>query len=368
MSRIDIAVIGCGGMGWTDIESLSKSQYVSRIVGFEPNEKRRQETEEKFNIEVADNLDRIWSDRSIRIVFITSPGATHRELGIAAMKAGKSVMMEKPLCLNLKEMEDVLEVQRQTGAFFQLGFECRYSRLYVRVKEIIDSGEIGDVKNVNLNYHSSPWEKSESGWKNWKFQKEGSGGLFQEKLCHYIDIVRWWIREPVVRFFCIKAGNTIPYYEVPDNAQCSYQFQSGIVSNINFLMQVAQSGNENLMEDIDIATQVNDGHKLTYVVVGTEGAVETALFNREIRVFYHQGKPGYGAKEHMVRVERWRREEDYTYFHDTVTQNEDIARRVAMGLPPAFELEDAAESMRLSFEMEEAATSGKWAVVERKVR
>lgn len=351
-------------MGWTNIKSLLKSKYVAKIVGFEPNNERKEETRHEFNIEM-DSLDAIWRDPAIRLVFITSPGNTHRELAIAAMWHGKSVMLEKPMGLNLKEMEEILAVQRETGAFFQLGFECRYSKLYQRIKDIIDSGEIGIIKHINFNYHCCPYEYDRTGWRNWKFKKEESGGIFQEKLCHYVDLTRWWIKEPVVSFFATMAPNTIPYYEIPDNVQCTYQFQNGAICHITFMMQVAESGNVNLMDtEIDIADQVNDGHRLTYVIAGTEGAIEAAILNRELRIFHHQGKPGFGGKEHMVRVERWTRKDDYHYFHNTISQNEDIVRRVVCSLPPGLDPEDAAESMRLCFGMEDAITDKVWKVVE----
>lgn len=364
--KINIAIIGCGGMGWTDIETMLDSEYVSSITGFEPNETRAKQTKDKFGIALTQNIDKIWDDKNIKLVYITSPGACHTEQAVAAMQAGKSVMLEKPMGISKRDLEMVLTAQKETGTFLQVGFECRYSKLYKRIKEIINSGEIGELKHVNFNYHMSPYPYSEYSWKNWKFTQKDAGGMFQEKLCHYVDLVRWWVGKPVVRFFSTKASNTIPYYQIPDNMQSTYEFKNGVISHLTFMMQVAESGNENLMsKKIDIADQVNDGHKLSYVLVGTEGALEASVFHRELRVFHHPGKKGLNGKAHMVRVEKWNKADDHFYFHNTTDQNLDIVRRVVQKLPPAIAPEDAGESMRLCFEMEDAAINGTWKIVER---
>lgn len=363
---MNIAVIGCGWMGWDDIQDLSSSPHVSGVVGYEPDPERRRMTQDRFGITVFDRLEPIWDDPAIRLVYITSPNAFHADQAMAAMRHGKSVMLEKPMGISSAEVDAIMSVQRETGAFLQVGLECRYSALYARVKEIVDAGEIGSIQHVNYNYHMSPFEPDEQGHRNWKFLKDRSGGMFQEKLCHYIDLVRWWVGAPVSRFMCVTAPNTIPYYEIPDNMQVTYQFHNGVVSHLSFMMQVAEAGQTTAAgRPVDLRDQAETGHKMNYVIAGTEGAIETSIFHRELRVFHHQGKPGYGTSEHMVRVERWEKKDDHRYYHDTTTQNEDIVRRVAQGLPPAIAPEDAAETMRLCFEMEDAALKGEWRVVER---
>jgi len=104
------------------------------------------------------------------------------------------------------------------------------------------------------------------------------------------------------------------------------------------------------------------GHKNGYTVVGTEGAMESSLFDRSLKVFYHQGKEACGGYSHLVRVERWGAAEDSLYYHNTEGQNVDIARRAASGKPPAIAPEDAAETMMLCFGFQRAADAG-WQVI-----
>ena len=143
--KIDVGVIGCGNMGKMYIQDLKASGYVDRIVGYDPCSQQREKMIEEFQIEVRDNLESMWNERDLKLVCIVSPGRTHAELATEAMRRGKSVLLEKPMGLTVEELEHVLAVQQQTGAFLQVGFEARYSTLYILVKKIIDSGEIGQV-------------------------------------------------------------------------------------------------------------------------------------------------------------------------------------------------------------------------------
>lgn len=102
--------------------------------------------------------------------------------------------------------------------------------LYVRMKEIIDSGEIGRVRHIRFTYCLQPFEEG-----SWRNDAGLSGCLYAEKLCHYVDLPRWWLGKRVVRFFSIKAPNVIPYCKIPDNALCAYEFEDGTLSQLSFM-------------------------------------------------------------------------------------------------------------------------------------
>lgn len=363
MRKIDVAIIGLGGMGKTNIRSLKGVDFISTIKGVDLREEPCRQVKKEFGISTYTDVKEVWDDPCIELVYITTPNKFHAELVIQALKAGKKVMTEKPMGITPEETQKIIETVKQTKGFLQVGFECRnYSKLYVMIKEIIDSGEIGTPKHISFSY-VLPAFPNEGPSSIWKFSKDSAGGMFQEKLCHYIDLPRWWMGEKVIRFFCSKASNTIPYYQIPDNMECTYQFESGCVSHLTFMMGPAHGDNYDLLRKVDIYDQRDQGYKLDYYIVGTEGAVEASVFHRELRVFHHTGKPGVNYSS-MVRVETWKPEEDHFYFHNTTDQNIDIARRVSEGLGPAIEPEDAAETMRLCYEFETAAQQT-WKVIER---
>lgn len=353
------AVVGLGSNGSDTVADVSASEHIARIVGVDTDPGRCRRARERFGIETTVSLDAVLSDPQIALIFISTPNALHYPIGKAALERGKAVCMEKPMGVTRQETEDLLRVVSETRGFLQVGFEARhYCRLYARVKDILDSGEIGLLRHINCQYVLSPFSRD-----SWYVKAAHSGGLFQEKLCHYIDLPRWWTGSRVERFFCARAANVIPYYEIADNIELTMQFECGVVSHLTFLYGAAGEGANDLIHTEALERQRHEGYRLYYQLVGTEGALEANVFWRELRVFHHAGKPGVDTSR-MVRVERWEQKDDLAWFHNTADEKRDVARRVARGLPPATGPEDAAETMRLCFEFEEAAMRP-WAVVER---
>jgi len=185
-------------------------------------------------------------------------------------------------------------------------------------------------------------------------------------LSHYVDLTRWWVGAPVTEVYSACAPNVVPYTEVRDNYHTTYRFENGAVSHLTFLQGPAHTYEMDPLQSVahDRFDYREVGHKLIYTVVGTEGALESSIFDRSLKVYEHAGKSGHRGNSRLVRVERWKKEEDQIYSHNTRDQNVDIARRALEGRPPAIDPEDAAETMRLCFEFEGAAESG-WRIVER---
>ena len=181
-----------------------------------------------------------------------------------------------------------------------VGFECRhYSKLYARIKEILDSGEIGTLRHINCQYVLPPDIESE-----WRHNSDLSGGIFCEKLCHYVDLPRWWVGDRVCRYFAAKADNVVPHYEVADNIELTYQFDCGVVSHLSFIVGAAARVAKYADMDDLIKKQNESGYELSYRLVGTEGAIESDIYARELKIYHHAGKQGFVGMADLARIER----------------------------------------------------------------
>ncbi len=376
--QISVAIFGCGRMGDTIISEIENMPEVKRIVGFDVSEGQLSETQKKHpQMEVTTDLDKVLNDPDIKLVYIATSNTHHVPLAVKALRAGKAVMTEKPSGINTEQIEELIRVQKETGGFLQVGLECRYSKAYVITKEIIESGEIGRLTNVHFTYSMPPYPEKKQAKdgetiNNWRIKKETGGSMYFEKLCHYIDLVRWWnAGSRVDRFVVTSAENVIPYFEIEDNVHISYHFDNGCTSQLFFTMTNAPGYNNDLLGKDDLFDQDKQGHKLNYVITGTEGAIEIDIFHRQVRVYHHPGKPGQ-VGESINRIYSWPKEGDpgaahgeQEYFHNTYAQNQDIIRRVLEGREPSLTVEDAQESMRLCLEFTAAAADKKWQVIER---
>jgi len=348
------AVLGAGGMGGTVISQLQSSEHVSGIIAYDISEEALAGKRKSFEgLETTTDLDSVLSDDVVRLVYVTASNDAHHPLVMRALDADKAVMCEKPIATNLRDAREMVETAEKKGLFFQIGFELRYSRLYTKVKDWIDTGLLGEVNNTHCYYICSEFHRKGS----WRNELSSGGGMFGEKLSHYVDLSRWWIGDEVVEVNSVCAPNIIEYYEVRDNYHTTYRFRNGAVSHLTFMMAPAATFKGDPLQNV-VTQQQGDGHYLRYLVVGTKGAAEADVFYRTIKRWEFSDSET-GLISDWVETLTWETEEDGRHFHNTTDQNLDIARRVAEGLPPATPARDAFETMRLVFAAELSADNAR---------
>lgn len=352
-NAIEVAVLGGGQMGQNVIRHLADSPQVRAITVFDRNAERFEPLKQRFSVKTSGSLDQVLGDPQIKLVFITASNDAHKDLTIAALEAGKAVMCEKPMATTLADAQAMVEAAEKTGGFLQVGFELRYSHLYTTVKDWIDRDLLGRVLNTHCFYCSSAWGRHDV----WRASSKSSGGMFGEKLSHYVDLTRWWIGDEVEEVYAVCAPNVISYYQVHDNFHCTYRFKNGAVSHLTFMMAPAATFKGDPLQNA-VSQQAGDGHELRYMLYGEKGAAETHVFPRTIKR-WEFGEEDYGQTSAWVQTETWSPDEDFAYFHNTHDQALDIVRRVSEGEPPKTSPRDAFESTRLCFAAEMSAAENR---------
>ena len=349
-NAIEVAILGSGRMGQHVLQHLTAGPLVRGITAYDPVPERMEELKQIHPVKTAAQLKDVLDDPEIKLVFITASNNVHRELTVAALEAGKAVMCEKPMATSLRDATAMVEAAERTKGFLQVGFELRYSHLYTTVKGWIDRGLLGRVLNTQCTYCSSAWGRNDL----WRVASKTSGGMFGEKLSHYVDLVRWWIGDSVEEVYATCAPNIIPYYEVHDNYHCSYRFKGGAVSQLTFMMGPAASFKGDPLQNA-VSQQSGDGHVLRYMIYGEKGAAETDVFPRTVKR-WEFGEDDYGQTSVWAENLTWDPDRDFAYFHNTHDQALDIVQRVAEGEPPSINPRDALETTRLCFAAELSAT------------
>ncbi len=353
MKKINVAVLGLGGMGQTHVESAKDSEFVDRIYGYEPDVERRDARAKELGITPM-GLEEILANPSIEMVTIAAVNEAHKDLAEAALKAGKAVMCEKPMGTTLAEAKQILDAKNKYNGFLQIGFELHYSDMYTTVKKWIDEGLVGDVVNAQFRYYCCEFHGRDS----WRSRGTGSY-LIGEKLSHYIDLQRWYFsaKETPVSVYSLSAPKVVNYFGHRDNHQILMKFSNGGVATMNFIMYIAESYHPKEGEEI-IQKQSDDGHYLQLHLCGTKGAIEADVFKRRIRRWEFTDEPR-GLESKIVDVIKFGPEDDNRYFHNTHDQNLRVFELVAKGLKPDVPAEDAYDTMRLCFAAERSEDTGR---------
>ncbi|MCC6581233.1 MAG: hypothetical protein IT440_12430, partial [Phycisphaeraceae bacterium] len=205
----------------------------------------------------------------------------------------------------------------------------------------IDAGLIGRPLNSHCDYWCSEFHLRDS----WRSRSKGT--LIAEKLCHYLDLPRWWFGQPVTEVHCMTSPNFVTYFNHPDNHNIMYRFADGTMSSLMFTMGTAETYHGDPLQDY-VEAQVDDGHRLTYLIWGTKGAIETDVFRRRVRRWEFTDKPDK-LHSYLVETVQYDRGTEMEWIHNVHGQNQRVIELVAAGKRPENPASDAYESMKLVF-------------------
>ncbi|MCL3859397.1 Gfo/Idh/MocA family oxidoreductase [Actinotalea sp. K2] len=141
-----------------------------------------------------DQIEKMIDVERVDTVVVTSPDHTHAEVVACAMRAGADVVLEKPMTTDLAGCRRIIEAVETTGRSLVLTFNYRYSPRNSALKEVIASGEIGEVTSVHFEWVLDTMHGADY-FRRWHRRKEHSGGLLVHKASHHFDLVNWWLAD-----------------------------------------------------------------------------------------------------------------------------------------------------------------------------
>jgi predicted dehydrogenase len=320
MDKVRVGIIGMGAFGVNEAEIVQAMPNAEFVAGVRRTPEARALLQERFGVPIYGDWMEMLDKHEFDLVAITATNDTHRYMTEELIRRGIAVHCQKPMGITLEDAQVMRDLADKSGVFMQIGFECRYSLLYARVKEMIDAGELGEVVQIYFNYSPGVWTLEGAAWK----VKASSGGLFANKLNHYVDILRFLIGKPLTSVACTCAPKIVPYYEFTDNANSTYWFEGGAIAHILFNQTSTALPYDNCPFDC-----YRMGHRLEYTVVGTRGSAFVDIWHSNIRVIHN-----YQGEKYQPRVARY---EDYAdlptwkLFHNVNEETQDIVNRVQRG-------------------------------------
>jgi predicted dehydrogenase len=185
--KINVALVGAGGfakeMHLPNLKKLNDKYNIYAIMSRTGTNAK--EIANEYNASYATtDYNEILNDKDVNIVMICTRHNLHAKMAIDAMKAGKAVFVEKPLSLNENEMNEVIEVAKETGMPYMVGFNRRFSKYAVEAKKHIKDRINPIIVNYQMNAGYIPPE-------NWIHTEEGGGRIIGEG-CHIFDLFNFF--------------------------------------------------------------------------------------------------------------------------------------------------------------------------------
>ena len=139
-----------------------------------------------------DDFETLIRDSAATCVIVTTIDRTHADFICRAMRAGCEVITEKPMTVDAESCRRILRTQAETGQHISVTFNYRYAPRHSRVKELLQSGAIGEIYSVHFEWLLDTSHGADY-FRRWHRDKRNSGGLMVHKSTHHFDLVNWWI-------------------------------------------------------------------------------------------------------------------------------------------------------------------------------
>jgi len=272
MRKLGIGVVGVGEMGRRHAENLRRNVPQARLIAVaDVSEDRARQTAAELEIERSyGSLEAMLENKEIEAVVIATPDRFHAKAVECAARAGKDILCEKPLALNLPEAHGALGAVSKSGRRLQVAFMRRYDPAYAAAMQRIEGGEIGVpviFKSVGRDKDQPPLAAYES---------NVNGMIFYTNTIHDFDLARWLMRDEVTGVHAYTTSAVRPevakYGDVVASV-VNLQYQQGAIGNVESYAQAVYG--------YDVRTEI----------VGTKGSIMIGSLDR-IPVVFMTAKGG----------------------------------------------------------------------------
>ncbi|WP_420391418.1 Gfo/Idh/MocA family protein [Acuticoccus sp.] len=232
MTVLKFGVIGCGQIGRRHLAAIAQEPRAALVALCDTDPAALSRSGEAFPDAAAyDDPHALIASPDVEIVSICAPHRQHPALSIAAVEAGKHVLVEKPMALTVADSRAMTEAARANGVKLVVVKQNRFNAPVRHVRRVLEEGRLGRIFMVQANvfwnryrgyYADSPWRGS----------RAEEGGALHTQVSHFLDLMVWWLG-PVADARTMLA--TLHHHiEIEDCGVSALRFESGALGSLNW--------------------------------------------------------------------------------------------------------------------------------------
>jgi len=263
MKSVGWGVIGCSDIVKSRAGAAIVEQENSRLLAFlSRNKERASAFAREFGAENAyDDLQSFLQDERIEIVYVATEVERHADLAIAAMDAGKHVLVEKPMALNTEQCLSMIGVADKNGVKLSVAYYARFFEKAKVMNKVIEEGKLGKIVRANIpvvGYYNPPPSHPQS----WRVTARAGGNRLADIGSHRLDMLSYFFGRPIK--VCGFVDRLSMSYEAADTETALVQFENMAHVTVLANANVPRSGNSTSLE-----------------IYGTQGALLTDPWSEE---------------------------------------------------------------------------------------
>lgn len=339
--RLKTALVGCGKVASFHADAYFGLENSAFTAVCDNSLERADTFARQYGVKAYDSITEMVEKEKIDVVSICTPHPMHAAAAVPAIKAGASVIIEKPLADTLENCDFILNSAKEMGVKVGAVVQRRLYRSSMRIKKAIDGGKIGRPvlgKLVMHGWRDKAYYESDAWRGTWKGE---GGGVLVNQAPHQIDLLSWYMGEPE-EVYGVWSNVNHPYIEVDDTALAIVKFKGGGMANIF----VSNSQNPALYGKVHIF-----GENGASVGVQTDSGAMFIAGMSEITEYPYNDVWTVLGEEDMPA--QWRREDDEFYstidfmkYHHRL-QLEDFINSLITGAEPLVDGYDGRRTIEI---------------------
>lgn len=271
VQQLRVGVIGVGVMGAIHAQAYARHAQADLVAVCDLDATRAQEVARQCNCDAHDDVETLLARDDIDAASICTPDPFHVEPTLAALEAGKHVLLEKPIATTLADADTIISAVEQAGLTFMVGHIVRFDPKYAKVKEMVERGELGDLVSIFARRHNSLAAQD---------VLKGRVSVLSFLGVHDFDVMCWIAGSRPARVFTESRFGVLKEqgFNVEDGTYTALRFESGAIG----------------CADIGWALPATHPRKADFKlqVIGSKGVADLDMMEQGFRTFL----AGQGAR------------------------------------------------------------------------
>lgn len=264
MKKLKMAVIGHGDIGLYHARMYNQLENTELVAIVDKNEELGKPTAKLLSCNYYNNIDDLLANENIEAVDICVPDQYHIEPTIKAAKAGKHILLQKPIAKTVFDAENIKNTCLNNGIRLMIGQTCRFADKYRKLHEIINNDELGEVSELSIRRYTS---------RSVIDYLKGSTSILYYIGVHDIDAVQWYSGKRIIKVFAKKTQKISHYSE--DSIVFMFELENGAVGTFHIGWNMPDSYGYDICK-------IN--------IIGTKSAAEINMCETGFRVYTQRGK------------------------------------------------------------------------------
>ena len=233
--KLGVALHGAGSVAAAHAASWIKNPEAEIVSISSRSEDSARRLAEKLGLDcpVRDDYDEVLADARVDVVNLSGPNHVHAPQAIAAAKAGKHVLVEKPMVLSMQDNHALRAAVDRAGVKSIVSFVLRWNPLFDNLKALLAQGAVGKLFYAEVDYWHGIGPDYRGWW--WAHTRETGGSAMLLAGCHAVDALRWFVGDEVAEVTAY-GSNPKGLYEYDANVVAVLRFRNGVLGKTSVML------------------------------------------------------------------------------------------------------------------------------------